>query len=97
SEVVARLRAAYASVDDIDLWVGGLAEDPVNGGHLGELFSRIVIRQFDDLRAGDRYWYQRTLSRSERRFVRRSTLANVIRRNTAIEREIGDELFRAGK
>ena len=97
SEVVVRLRAAYASVDDIDLWVGGLAEDPVNGGHLGELFSRIVIRQFDDLRAGDRYWYQRTLSRSERRFVRRSTLANVIRRNTAIEREIGDELFRAGK
>ena len=31
-EIAARLEAAYASVDDIDLWVGGLAEDHVADG-----------------------------------------------------------------
>ncbi|MEN1727619.1 MAG: peroxidase family protein, partial [Pseudomonadota bacterium] len=57
--VVARLAEAYASTDDIDPWVGGLAEDPRRGGLVGELVGAILIEQFTALRDGDRFWYER--------------------------------------
>ncbi len=93
-DVQERLAAVYASVDDLDLWVGGLAEDPLPGSHLGPLFFTIVKEQFEALRDGDRFWYQRTLTGPERRQVESTRLADVIRRNTAIGREIPDDVFR---
>lgn len=55
--LAATLESVDGSVDDIDVWVGGLAEDHVNGGSVGELFSTIIIDQFERLRAGDANWY----------------------------------------
>ena len=46
-------------MDNIDLWVGGLAEDHVAGGQRRADCSRAIIAdQFDRLRDGDRFWYQ---------------------------------------
>ncbi len=72
----------YGSVDNIDLWVGGLAEDHVPGASVGPLFRAILTDQFERLRDGDRFWYQRDLPKSEMQMVRGTTLADVIRRNT---------------
>jgi hypothetical protein len=91
--VQSRLRAAYASVDDIDLWVGGLAEDPVAGAQVGPLVRAILIEQFRALRDGDRFWYERALGGRELDRVRETRLADVIRRNTRIGREIPDDVF----
>jgi hypothetical protein len=44
----------------MDVWVAGLAEDPVPGSALGELFHTIVVRQFEALRDGARFWYERS-------------------------------------
>ena len=98
-----RLSSTYDSVDDMDMWTGGLAEDPLAGGHLGELFYTVVKLQFEALRDGDRFWYQETLSNDEIDRVERTKLSDIIRRNTDIDREIQDDVFhvredtRAGK
>lgn len=57
-EVQGKLAAAYTTPNDLDLWVGGLAEDHVNGGLVGETFFTILKDQFTRLRDGDRFWYQ---------------------------------------
>jgi len=88
-----RLASVYATVDDIDLWVGALAEDPVNGGHVGELAFQVIKRQFESLRNGDRYWYQTQFSGETLTELMNTTLADVIRRNTSIDSEIDDDVF----
>jgi hypothetical protein len=92
-DVQARLASVYANVDEIDLWVGTLAEDPVNGGHLGEVAFYVIKKQFRHLRDGDRYWYQAMLTPEEILAVESTTLADVIRRNTSIGAEISDDVF----
>ena len=47
-----------SSVEDIDLFVGGLAEPPnAGGGQLGDTFSGIVARQMRRLKFGDRFFF----------------------------------------
>ena len=53
-ETQAKLAEAYATANDVDLWVGGLAEDKVPGALVGEVFFAIVKDQFERLR--DRLW-----------------------------------------
>jgi peroxidase len=89
----ALLAVAYGDTLDMDLWVGGLAEDPVNGGHVGALFFHIIKLQFQNLRAGDRYWYQWHMSAADIIEIDNTTLADVIRRNTNIGNEISDNVF----
>jgi hypothetical protein len=92
-EVQSLLAAVYPDVNSIDMWVGALAEDPVNGGHVGALIFNILKLQFEALRDGDRYWYQWDMTASEIAEIDNTTLADVIRRNTNIGTEISDDVF----
>jgi peroxidase len=88
------LASAYVDVEDIDLWVGGLAEDPVAGAMVGPLLRAVLVAQFSALRDGDRYWYEAILERKDRRYVEKMTLSRIIRRNTGIGRELPADAFR---
>jgi hypothetical protein len=100
-DMEARLASVYADVEDIDLWVGALAEDPVNGGHVGEVAMSVIRRQFQALRDGDRYWYKASMfnpggggfTPQEIVDLEATTLADIIRRNTTIGAEISDDVF----
>ena len=87
-----RLASVYGGVDEIDVWLGGLAEDPVNGAMVGELVSTVVKLQFERLRDGDRFWYER-LPDELLRDVAEVRLSDIIRRNTSIGSEIPDNVF----
>ncbi len=88
-----KLASVYATPDDLDAWLGGLAEDHVNGGLCGELFFTILKDQFTRVRDGDRFWYQSYLPRTLVRQLEHLTLANIIRRNTPIRSEIQNNVF----
>jgi hypothetical protein len=78
------LRDLYGDVDNIDLFVGGLAEDRAPRASVGPLFQSIIADQFERLRDGDRFWYQRAFSGSELARLENTTLSDIIRRNTSI-------------
>ncbi len=84
-DVQAALEAAYGTVGNIDLWVGGLAEDHSDGASVGELVKTILVDQFTRLRDGDSFWYERIFHGQELRRINNSTLAEVIERNTDVE------------
>lgn len=81
-EMQKSLQQTYGDIRNIDLWVGGLAEDHVPGASVGPTFQRILADQFQRLRDGDRFWYERDFQGGELRQIRQTTLADIIRRNT---------------
>jgi hypothetical protein len=90
----AALSEVYASVDEIDLWVGGLVEPHHRGGMVGETFYTIMRDQFERLRDGDRFWYESYLPPDWVRLVNKQTLSRVLRRNTTLGPEIGRHAMR---
>ncbi|HEY0620016.1 MAG TPA: peroxidase family protein [Kribbella sp.] len=71
-------------VDDIDLWVGGLAESQnLFGGLLGSTFNYVFERQLTDLQDGDRLYYlSRTSGLNLRTALEGNSFAELIMRNT---------------
>ena len=94
-DVQRRLAEAYATVDEIDVWAGGLAEDPAPGAMVGELFLAILSRQFEHARDGDPFWYERVLDPQTRALVESLTLSRIIQLNTAIGAELSPDVFHA--
>ena len=92
-ETQVKLAEAYNNVDDLAPWVGGLAEDTINGALVGELFLAILKDQFERLRDGDRFWYEYHFNGRELRAIKGTTLAQIIRRNTSIGNEIQANVF----
>jgi len=59
--LAADFASVYDSIDDVDLWAGGLAEAHVNGGLVGETFSAILVDQFIRSRDGDRFFFESSI------------------------------------
>lgn len=93
--LAAQLASVYGSVDQVDAWIGGLAEDPSGSGIVGELFATILLDQFLRLRDGDPFWSQGLdLPQAQIDALWSTTLADVIERNTDI-RSIQDNVMLA--
>ncbi|TWU07704.1 peroxidase family protein [Stieleria varia] len=92
TELQAQLASVYDSVDDIDLWVGALSEDHVEGASVGPMLQRVIGDQFAAIRDGDRFWYQNVFQGEQLREISRTRLSDVIERNTELT-SIQDNAF----
>jgi peroxidase len=95
--IQAKLEQLFGTVDNIDPFVGALAEDHLPGSSAGPFIHAVVIDQFERLRDGDRFFYTNDpLLESEqvRRVIDldRLTLSKVIRWNTGIS-NLQDNVF----
>lgn len=95
--IQAALAELYGNVGNVELWIGGLAEDHVAGALVGETFRTILIDQFTRLRDGDRFWYQNDVFFTSKPALmaglQSTTLAALIRRNTRAGAELQDNVF----
>jgi len=57
-QLVPRLQRLYGRIEEVDLYIGGTIERPLEGSLLGPTFQCIVGDQFRRLRLGDRFWYE---------------------------------------
>ena len=88
------LNFLYGNVDNIDPWVGMLAEDRLEDKMFGELLYQILKTQFGALRDGDRYYFENdpAFSQQEIEAIRHTRFSDIIKRNTLLT-NIQDYVF----
>ena len=92
--LAAALESVYGDVDNVDLWVGGLAEDTVPGSQLGETFHKVVLDQFMALRDGDRHYFETRLADNPELLeeILDTSYSDILLRNTDVE-YLQDDVF----
>uniref|UniRef100_A0AAQ5YZW9 Myeloid-specific peroxidase n=1 Tax=Amphiprion ocellaris TaxID=80972 RepID=A0AAQ5YZW9_AMPOC len=85
-DLARRLLQLYGTPDNIDIWLGGVAEPFVQGGRVGPLFSCLIATQFQKIRQGDRLWYQNpgVFTPRQRSVLSSARLSRIICDNTGI-------------
>ncbi|KAJ8286119.1 hypothetical protein GJAV_G00034760, partial [Gymnothorax javanicus] len=81
-----KLMEMYGTPDNIDLWLGGIAEPFVYGGRVGPLFACIIARQFQKIRQGDRLWWENegVFTSRQRAALAQASFARIICDNSGI-------------
>lgn len=85
TDLQSKLESLYGNVNHIDLWVGLMAEDHIDGSSVGELTNAIIVDQFERLRDGDRLWYENVFQGEDLRRLEQTSLSDVIERNTDVD------------
>lgn len=89
----ASLQSVYGSIDNVDLFIGGMAEPHAAGALVGPTFQAIIAKQFYALRSGDRFfWLNEGFDPNTLNRIQNTTLADLIRRN-ADTTQVQDNLF----
>ncbi|MET0546142.1 MAG: peroxidase family protein, partial [Caulobacterales bacterium] len=82
-DTAAALKQAFGTVDKVDLWTGGLSENHARGAMVGQTFQAIITQQFENLRDGDRLWFERQgFDAKTLNNIEHTTLSDIIERNT---------------
>ncbi|XP_054584076.1 thyroid peroxidase [Eptesicus fuscus] len=90
--VADRIMRLYRHPDNVDVWLGGLAEDLLPGARTGPLFACLIGRQMKALRDGDRFWWEHggVFTEAQRRELGTHSLSRVICDNTGLPRVPAD-------
>ncbi|XP_008401923.1 eosinophil peroxidase-like [Poecilia reticulata] len=81
-----KLLQLYGTPENIDVWLGGVAEPFVPGGRVGPLLSCLIATQFQRIRQGDRLWHEKpgVFTPQQRQALSAVTLSRIICDNTGI-------------
>ena len=85
----------YGSLSDVDLWIGGLAEQRLPESFIGPTFACIFGITFSNVRDGDRFWYENPgiFTPDQLNEIKQGTLSRVICDNSDNIDEIQPDAF----
>ncbi|XP_051766617.1 eosinophil peroxidase isoform X1 [Ctenopharyngodon idella] len=88
TELARRLIELYGTPENIDIWLGGVAEPFVPGGRVGAVFACLISTQFQHIRQGDRLWWENkgVFTNKQKASLASVSLARIICDNTGIGR-----------
>lgn len=94
-KVRSKLHQLYGHPSNIDIFVGGILEDQIDGARVGPLFRCLLIEQFRRLRDGDRLWYENpaTFRPEQLDQIKSSSLASVLCNSGDNITQITDNVF----
>ncbi|XP_046954302.1 thyroid peroxidase [Lynx rufus] len=86
ASIAGRMMDLYGHPDNIDVWLGGLAETFLPRARTGPLFACLIGRQMKALRDGDRFWWESSgvFTEAQRRQLAKHSLSRVICDNTGL-------------
>uniref|UniRef100_A0A8C6QDU3 Eosinophil peroxidase n=1 Tax=Nannospalax galili TaxID=1026970 RepID=A0A8C6QDU3_NANGA len=86
----------YGTPDNIDIWIGAIAEPLLPGARVGPLLACLFENQFRRVRDGDRFWWQKrgVFTKRQRRALSRITFSRIVCDNTGIS-TVPRDTFRA--
>jgi len=88
------LLTVYGSIDQVDLFMGGLAEAHMRGAVVGSTFKAIIGDQFERLRTGDRFfWRNQAFDPQTAQMIANTTLATLMKRDTDTTVSLQNNLF----
>ncbi|MFT6319866.1 MAG: hypothetical protein ACJAT4_000783 [Granulosicoccus sp.] len=84
--IASSMEQLYGDINNVDPWVGMLAENKMPDALFGEMIMEIMRVQFAALRDGDRFYFENDngLSADEIAEIKNTTLHDIIMRNTNI-------------
>ena len=94
-DLMDKLKLAYPEgLEALDLWVGGLLEEP-REGQLGSTFAWIFLDQLDRLQEADRFYYLEQLDDADfRDEINDQSFSDIIARNTGLT-NLPENIFEA--
>ena len=86
------LKDLYGNVNNVDLWVGVLAEEHLPNKSVGRTLNAMLKSQFEKLRDGDFYFYLNDpfLTDQIRNQIKSTRFSDVIKRNTELTNILGN-------
>nr|XP_012951556.3 myeloperoxidase isoform X2 [Anas platyrhynchos] len=96
SKLAKKYMDLYGTPDNIDLWIGAIAEPFIPQGRVGPLLACIIGTQFRNLRDGDRFWWEKpgVFTLQQLHALKKVSLSKVICDNTHIKK-LPQDMFQA--
>ena len=86
TELAEALAGIYTTPDQLDAWVGLLAEDRALGAAVGQTLALVIADQFERLRDGDRFFYLNDDALAPYLLeIDAITLGDILSRNTGVD------------
>ncbi|XP_051680776.2 lactoperoxidase [Oryctolagus cuniculus] len=85
-ELAKKLLHLYGTPDNIDIWVGAVAEPLVERGRVGPLLACLLGKQFQQICDGDRFWWENpgVFTEKQQQSLRRVSFSRLVCDNTRI-------------
>ncbi|KAL1778872.1 lactoperoxidase isoform X1 [Sigmodon hispidus] len=83
-----KLMDLYGTPDNIDIWLGAIAEPLVHKGRVGPLLTCILGQQFQRIRDGDRFWWENpgVFTAKQRKSLQKVSFSRLVCDNTRINK-----------